>query len=184
MFWTLLVVLKSDELAFSVFFESVSRDASNKRINSLYSCRKYKTGICVASEFELSRCSLISVTKWRVYLPFPIWHAFCHVKFLGHVQLKSIGCQSTCTILGSTCAQSHSFGIRKGILHTWLRSCLAGLRAWVVIDAASRPIVARSWILDGSLLYVYIVGGGPCDTACVQARLIPRCKNENRMSLL
>ena len=47
-----------------------------------------------------------------------------------------------------------------------------------------KPIVARSWILDGSLLYVYIVGGGPCDTACAQARLIPRCKNENRMSLL
>ena len=44
--------------------------------------------------------------------------------------------------------------------------------------------MARSWILDGSLLYVYIVGGGPCDTACAQARLIPRCKNENRMSLL
>ena len=42
------------------------------------------------------------------------------------------------------------------------------------------PIVARSWILDGSLLYVYIVGGGPFDTACAQARL----KNENRMSLL
>ena len=72
----------------------------------------------------------------------PIWHAFCHVEFLGHVQLKSIGCQSTCTILGSTCAQSHSFCIRKGILHTWLRSHLAGLRAWVV----SRPIVARSWM--------------------------------------
>ena len=123
-------------------------------------------------------CSLISVTKWRVYLPFPIWHAFCHVEFLWHVQLKSIGWQSTCTILGSTCAQSHSFGIRKGILHTWLRSHLAGLRAWVAIDAASRPIVARSWILDGSLLYVYIVGGGPCDIACAQARLIPRCKNE------
>ena len=31
-----LVVLKSHELAFSVFFESVSRDASNERINSLY----------------------------------------------------------------------------------------------------------------------------------------------------
>ena len=37
MFWTLLVVLKSHELAFSVFFESVSPDASNERINSLYS---------------------------------------------------------------------------------------------------------------------------------------------------
>ena len=110
-------------------------------------------------------CSLISVTK-RSLSPFPKWHAFCHVEFLGHVQLKSIGCQSTCTILGSTCAQSHSFDIRKGILHTWLRSHLAGLRAWVVIDAASRPIVARSWVLDGSLLYVHIVGGGPCDTAC------------------
>ena len=93
------------------------------------------------------------MTKWRVYLPFPIWHAFCHVEFLGHMQLKSIGCQSRCTILGSTCPQSHSFGIRKGILHTWLRSHLAGLRAWVVIDAASRPIVARAWILDWSLLY-------------------------------
>ena len=121
-------------------------------------------------------CSLILVTKWRVYLPFPIWHAFCHVEVLGHMQLKSIGCQSTCTILGSTCAQSHSFGIRKGILHTWLRSHLTGLRAWVVIDTASRPIVARSWILDGSLLYVYIVGRGPCDTACALARLIPWCK--------
>ena len=33
-FWTLLVVLKSHELAFSVFIESVSRDASNERINS------------------------------------------------------------------------------------------------------------------------------------------------------
>ena len=44
--------------------------------------------------------------------------------------------------------------------------------------------MTRSWILDGSLLYVYIVGGCPCDTACAQARLIPRCKNENRMSLL
>ena len=40
--------------------------------------------------------------------------------------------------------------------------------------------MARYWILDGSLLYVYIVGGGPFDTACAQARL----KNENRMSLL
>ena len=40
--WTLLVVLKSHKFAFSVFFESVSRDASNERINSLYSCRKYK----------------------------------------------------------------------------------------------------------------------------------------------
>ena len=94
-------------------------------------------------------CSLISMTKWRVYLPFPIWHAFCHVEFLGHVQLKSIGCQSTCIILGSTCAPNHSFGIRKGILHTWLRSHLVGLRAWVVIDAASRPIVARSWYWMG-----------------------------------
>ena len=79
---------------------------------------------------------------------------------------------------------SHSFGIRKGILHIWLRSHLAGLRALIVIDAASRLIVARSWILDVSLLYVYIVGGGPCNTACAQARLIPRCENENRMSLL
>ena len=39
-FWTLLVVLKSHELAFSVFIESVSResvsrDASNERINTL-----------------------------------------------------------------------------------------------------------------------------------------------------
>ena len=41
-FWTLLVVLKYHELAFSVFIASVSRDASNERINSLYSCRKYK----------------------------------------------------------------------------------------------------------------------------------------------
>ena len=40
--WTLLVGLKSHELAFSVFFESVSRDASNERINCLYYCRKYK----------------------------------------------------------------------------------------------------------------------------------------------
>ena len=50
------VVLKSHELAFSVFIESVSRDASNERINILYSCRKYKkkkNGICVASGFEL-----------------------------------------------------------------------------------------------------------------------------------
>ena len=39
-------------------------------------------------------------------------------------------------------------------------------------------------ILDWSLLYVYIVGGGPFDNACAQARLILRCKNENRMSLL
>ena len=55
MFWTLLVVLKSHELAFSVFFESVSRDASNERINSLYILvENIKTGICVASEFELS----------------------------------------------------------------------------------------------------------------------------------
>ena len=29
-FWTVLVVLKSHELAFSVFLESVSRDASNE----------------------------------------------------------------------------------------------------------------------------------------------------------
>ena len=36
------IVLKSHELAVSVFIESVSRDASNERINSLYSCRKYK----------------------------------------------------------------------------------------------------------------------------------------------
>ena len=27
-----------------------------------------------------------SQTKWRVYLPFLIWHAFCHVEFPGHVQ--------------------------------------------------------------------------------------------------
>ena len=39
-FWTLLVVLKSHELAFSVFLESVSRNASDERINCLYSCRK------------------------------------------------------------------------------------------------------------------------------------------------
>ena len=40
--FTLLVVLKSHELAFSVIIESVSRDASNDRINGLYSCRKHK----------------------------------------------------------------------------------------------------------------------------------------------
>ena len=33
-----------------------------------------------------------------------------------------------------------SFGIRKGILHTWLRGHLAGLGAWVVMDAASKHI--------------------------------------------
>ena len=44
--------------------------------------------------------------------------------------------------------------------------------------------MARSWIRDGSLLYVYIVDGGPFDIACAQARLILRCKNENRMSML
>ena len=33
-----------------------------------------------------------------------------------------------------------SLDIRKGILHTWLRSHLAGLGAWVVIYAASKHI--------------------------------------------
>ena len=33
-----------------------------------------------------------------------------------------------------------NFGIRKGILHTWLHSHLAGQGARVVIDAASKPI--------------------------------------------
>ena len=42
------VVLKSHERAFSVLIGSVSRDASKERINSLYSCRKYKTPACVA----------------------------------------------------------------------------------------------------------------------------------------
>ena len=144
-----LAVLKSHELAFSVFIESISRDASNERINSLYSCREYeKPGSVLHQDLNFADVhaifSLISLTKWRVYLPFPIWDAFCHVDFLGHVQkqqLKSIGCQSTCTILGSTCAQSHKvLGICKGILHTWLRSHLAGLGAWVVIDAASKHI--------------------------------------------
>ena len=66
---------------------------------------------------------------------------------------------------------------------TFILSCrIPGPRATKI--NTSRPIVARSWILDGSLLYVYIVGGDPFDTACAQARLIPRCKNENRMSLL
>ena len=41
-FYYLFVVLKSHELAFSVYIESVSRDASNECINSLYSCRKSK----------------------------------------------------------------------------------------------------------------------------------------------
>ena len=76
-FWTLLVVLKSHELAFSVFIESVSRDASNERINSLYSCRKYiKPGSVLHQDLYFADahaiCSLISLTKWRVYLPFPI----------------------------------------------------------------------------------------------------------------
>ena len=57
MFWTLLVVLKSHELAFSVFFQSVSRDASNEHINSYILVENIKTGICVVSEFELSKCS-------------------------------------------------------------------------------------------------------------------------------
>ena len=60
----------------------------------------------------------------------------------------------------------------------------SGARARVVIAYRIGLIVARSWILYGSPLYVYIVGGGPFDTACAQARLILRCKNENRMSLL
>ena len=34
---------------FSVFMESVLRDASNEHINKLYSWRKHKIGICVAS---------------------------------------------------------------------------------------------------------------------------------------
>ena len=77
MFWTLLAVLKSHELAFSVFIERVSRDASNERINSLYSCRKYKkTGSVLHQDLNFADahaiCSLISLTKWRVYLPFPI----------------------------------------------------------------------------------------------------------------
>ena len=39
-----------------------------------------------------------------------------------------------------------SFGIRKGILHTWLLSHLAGLWAWVLIDAASKHIeLGREW---------------------------------------
>ena len=38
------------------------------------------------------------------------------------------------------------------------------------------PIVARSWKLDGSLQYAYIVGGCPFGTACAQARLILRCR--------
>ena len=33
-----------------------------------------------------------------------------------------------------------SFGIRIEILNTWLHSHLAGLGAWVVIDAASKHI--------------------------------------------
>ena len=50
-----------------------------------------------------------SQTKWRVYLP-----SFCNLEFPGHVQKqqqrrlkkKSIGCQSSCTILGPSCASS------------------------------------------------------------------------------
>ena len=77
-----------------------------------------------------------------------------------------------------------SFGIRKGTLHT--SSGARGLSRHRRRQQAYRigPIMALSWILDGSLLYEYIVGGGPFDTACAQARLILRCKNENRMSLL
>ena len=49
---------------------------------------------------------------------------------------ETIGCQSTCTILGSMrihySSQSHEVlvfrPIRKGILHTWLRSYRVGTR--------------------------------------------------------
>ena len=75
-FWTLLVVLKSQELAFSVFIESASRDASKELINSLYSCRKYKKpGPVLHQDLNFADahaiCYLISLTKWRVYTCIP-----------------------------------------------------------------------------------------------------------------
>ena len=107
-------IVSSLQLAFSVFIERVSRGASNERINSLYSCRKYKKpGSVLHQDLNfpdaLAICSLISprtrfeisLTKWRVYLPFPIcMHLSCRIpgKFLE-------------------------------ILHTWLRSHLVGLGA-------------------------------------------------------
>ena len=65
MFWTLLVVLKSHELAFLCSLKA-SRET-----------RKYKKpGSVLHQNLNLAdahaMCSLISVTKWRVYLPFPI----------------------------------------------------------------------------------------------------------------
>ena len=83
---TLLLVLKSHELAFLCS----SRDASNERINSIYFCRKHKKPGSVLHKDLNAICSLITQTKWRVYLPFLIWHAFCHVEFLGHVQKQQL----------------------------------------------------------------------------------------------
>ena len=64
----LLAVLKSHKLAFSMFIEIVSRDDSNERINSLYSCRKYKKqGSVLHQDLNFADahaiCSLISLTK-------------------------------------------------------------------------------------------------------------------------
>ena len=75
MFWTLLVVLKSHELAFSVFIESVSRDSSNQRIDSLYSCEniKKKVGSVLHQDLNFADahaiCSLISLLNGEYIFP-------------------------------------------------------------------------------------------------------------------
>ena len=52
------LILKSHELAFSVFIESISRDASNERIIVYILVENIKKNwIRVASGFELLRCS-------------------------------------------------------------------------------------------------------------------------------
>ena len=130
-----------------MFIGSVSRDASNERINSLYSCRKYikkKTGSVLHLDLifadALAICSLISLTKCRVFSPPP------------PPPPPDMTCILSCRIPGpraETATKSNrlsiymynhrvdmrpkpqSFGIRKGILHTWLRSHLVGLGAWV-----------------------------------------------------
>ena len=133
-----------------MFIESVSRDASNERINSIYFCRKHKKPGSVLHKDLNAICSLITQTKWRVYLPFLIWHAFCHVEFLGHVQKQQLKIDRLSIYMSSgPCASTIVLKATKFwylglfVKESFIHGCAAiewGQGASAVIDAASKHI--------------------------------------------
>ena len=140
-------------------------------------------------------CSLISQTKWRVYLtcilscriPGPRAETATKTNRLS-IYMYNPRVHIIIVMRINYSSQSHTvlvfMPIRKGAAQPSSRAMgLSPLRRRQYAYSFG-PIVTRYWMLDGSLLYVYIFGGGPFDTACAQARMILRCKNENRMSWL